>query len=72
MRSEFVEPVVVDAIASLLTRRGENGDGIAGLAERKDLEPVARAALDAIFPERTEKDRKVPIPGWEHVVTSIS
>lgn len=58
---------LVAAIALLLERRAAAADGVGWLAERKDLEPVSVAALQAVYPGRAEKSRKVSIPGWERV-----
>ncbi len=56
---------LVAAIASELERCAEHG--VAGLAERKDLEPAAVAALGGTFAGRVEKDRRVAVPHWVSV-----
>lgn len=53
---------LVDAIAAGLERRA-----VETLAERKDLEPSAVAALTPAFGERVEKDRKISVPHWTGV-----
>lgn len=58
----------LDAIAAELTRRAsQSPGGAADLAERKDLEPWARIALQPTFGDRVETDRKVPVPSWRRV-----
>jgi hypothetical protein len=59
---------LVAAIAAELERRAEHGpDGVAALAELKDLEPSAVAALTPMFGERVEKARKIEVPHWARV-----
>jgi hypothetical protein len=58
---------LVAAIASELEQRAAEPAGVAGLAERKHLEPATLAALGRAFPGRVEKDRKVAVPLWASV-----
>jgi hypothetical protein len=58
---------LVAAIASELERRAAEAAGVDGLAERKDLEPAALAALSEAFPDRVQKDRQVAVPHWASV-----
>lgn len=59
---------IVHLIAEQLTDRADrDASGVPGLRERKDLEPVAVAALVARFGDLVAKERKVPIPHWPDV-----
>ena len=58
----------VVAIAAQLEEQARSiPDGVAGLGERKHMEPGTVRALGPTFGERVEKDRKVAIPHWSHV-----
>lgn len=67
MADSYLNDEVVAAVASAIEQRAAAAGTLEAIAERKDLEPVTAAVLDAAFPGRAEKDRKVTIPRWVHV-----
>jgi hypothetical protein len=55
-------------MAVQLELRAEHAPGgVAALAERKDLEPGAVAALTPTYGVRVEKDRNIDVPHWPNV-----
>jgi hypothetical protein len=64
--ADRIDQAGLAAIAALLEPRAAEF-GVAGLRERKDLEPTCVEGLRPAFGERLEKSRRVAIPQWESV-----
>lgn len=62
-RGSVVAEVARD-VAEALEERARRRGGLSALGERADLEPEFFRALDARFPGRAEKDRKLDVPAW--------